>query len=68
MFTTVNYYVTVNHNKDLGKTKMENLFTKETMIRLGMTVGIEIETVRESNENVLNHLRNEITDIEFNDV
>ena len=47
---------------------MENLFTKETMIRLGMTVGIEIETVRESNENVLNHLRNEITDIEFNDV
>ena len=31
-------------------------------------IGIEIETVRETNSVVLNHLRNEITDIEFNDV
>ncbi len=47
---------------------MENLNIKNIIEDLGMTIGIEIETVRESNQNVLNHLRNEITDIEFNDV
>lgn len=47
---------------------MENQIIQDIIKDLGMTIGIEIETVRETNSVVLNHLRNEITDIEFNDV
>ena len=47
---------------------MENQIIQDIIKDLGMTIGIEIETVREINSVVLNHLRNEITDIEFNDV
>ena len=66
MFTRVNYYVTNNHNKNLGKTqKMENQKINQLMKDLGMTIGIEIETVRENKNNIARHLSQEISDITF---